>query len=294
MFYDDVREPSTTAIVIALDTQEGIVVKMPKLYPFSAAPVPAELSSVQTGVTASPRRTTRQIASLLVAVGVGVTLAACGHSGQSKPTGSSSAQPQPPSSSTAAAAPPAAYDISRVDNVKNDFPPGFTPDPHPAKTLDQHDIDSSHIGAFIKAQVDPPQCRSLIIPPYAEPSVGTEAAGVRGDGDQGEIYVVAFRLPKAVPAGQPPAGCDRVSLSGSPEVAGTAQRIPAPEIDGFTTSGARVSPTAAEDDEPDYIFTAALNDQTSVVVMGSTDAQLNPQQLLSDLLVKGTSAVRGQ
>ncbi|EUA34312.1 hypothetical protein I552_5095 [Mycobacterium xenopi 3993] len=30
-------------------------------------------------------------------------------------------------------------------------------------------------------------------------------------------------------------------------------------------------------DDPDYVFTAALDDQTSVVVMGSTDAQLNPQ-----------------
>jgi hypothetical protein len=81
-------------------------------------------------------------------------------------------------------------------------------------------------------------------------------------------------------------------MSGSPEAAGTAERVPGPNIDGVTTTGVKLSPTDAED--PDYIFTAALNDQTSVVVMGSTDAQLNPQQLLSDLLVKATSAVRSQ
>jgi hypothetical protein len=240
----------------------------------------------------SPRRTTRQIASLLVTFGAGVAFAGCGHSEQSKSEGSSSPQTQPASSIRASAVPAAAYDISRVDNVQKDFPPGFNVDPHPAKTLDQQAIASSGVTAFTKAKVDPPQCRSLVIPPYADPSVGTEAAGVRGEGDQGKIYVVALRLPQPVPAGQPPAGCDRVSMSGSPEAAGTAERVPGPNIDGVTTTGVKLSPTDAED--PDYIFTAALNDQTSVVVMGSTDAQLNPQQLLSDLLVKATSAVRSQ
>jgi hypothetical protein len=236
--------------------------------------------------------TTRQIASVLASFGVGVTLAACGHSEQSKSAGSSSPQAQPPSSLTASAAASAAYDISRVDNVKNDFPSGFNADAHPAKTLNQQDIDSSGVIAFTKAQVDPAQCRSLIIPPYADPSVGTQAAGVQGLGDQGKIYVVALRLPQPVPASRPPAGCDHVSLSGSPQAAGTAESIPAPNIEGVTTTGVKLSPTDAED--PDYIFTAALNDQTSVVVMGSTDSQLNPQQLLSGLLVKATSAVRGQ
>jgi Domain of unknown function (DUF5642) len=265
---------------------------MPELHPFSAVSTLAELAPVQAGVITSLRRMARGIASLLLAFGAGVTLAACGHSQDSKPTGSASAELQPPSSSRASAATPGAYDLSRVDNVKNDFPPGFTTDAHPAKILDQHDIDSSGIIAFTKAHVDPPQCRSLIIPPYAEPSIGTEAAGVRGEGDQGKIYVVALRLPQPVPASPPPAGCDQVSLSGSPEAAGNAERIPAPKIDGLTTTGVKLNPTDAED--PGYIFTAALNDHTSVVVMGSADAQLNPQQLLSGLLGKATSAVRGQ
>jgi Domain of unknown function (DUF5642) len=268
------------------------VINSSELLSFSAAPVLAASSPVRAGMMTSPRRTPRRMASWLLALGVGATLVACGHSEQSKPTGSAPAQPQPASSSSTSAPPPAAYDLSRVDNIRNDFPPGFTADPHPAKTLDQHDIDSSGIIAFTKAQVDPPQCRSLIIPPYAEPSVGTEAAGVRAEGDQGKIYVVALRLPQPVPASQPPAGCDRFSLSGSPEAAGNAERIPAPKVDGSTTTGVKLSPTDAED--PDYIFTAALDDRTSVVVMGSTDAQLNPQQLLPDLLSKATSAVRGQ
>ena len=239
------------------------------------------------------RRAAGQIASLLVAVGLGaVTVAACGNSEQPKPTGSSSAGAQPPPSSSASPAPAATYDISRVENVKNDFPPGFKPDPRPEQTLSQQDISSSGVIPFTQAKFDPPQCRALLIPPYADPSVGTQAAGVSGEGDQGQIFVIAMQLPAPIPASQPPAGCDRVSLSGAPEATGTAEPIPAPKIDGVTTTGAKLTP-ADKADEPDYVFTAELGNQTSVVVMGSADEQLNPQQVLSDLLVKATLAVRG-
>lgn len=238
------------------------------------------------------RRTTRQVTSMLAALSVGVTLAACAQSAQRTPASFSAAGPQPSSATSAAAAAHTAYDISRVDNVKDDFPPGFPAQPQPSKTLSQQDIDSSGITAFTGAQVDPPQCRSVLIPPNAEPAVGAQAAGIRGEGDQGSIYVVALRLPRSAPASQPPAGCDRVTVSGSAQASGTAERIPAPSIAGATTTGAKLSVNAAED--PDYVFTAALDDRTSVIVMGSTDAQLNPQQLLSDLLVKAASAVRGQ
>jgi hypothetical protein len=222
----------------------------------------------------------RQIASLLAAAGVTAALAGCGHAAQQKPTAS-------PSSSNAPA-----YDISRVDNVKNDFPPGFTVDAHPSRTLDQHDIDSPDTDPFAGATVDPPQCRPAIIPRNANPLVSTQAAGVSGHGDRGEIDVAALRSPQPVSASQPPAGCDRVTISGSPEVSGIAERVPAPNIDGVTTTGVKVSATGEEDAE--YLFTAALNDQTTVIVTGTADAELNPQQLMSDLLVKAVSAVRGR
>lgn len=242
-----------------------------------------------------PRRraAARQIASLLVAVGLGaVTVAACGSSEQPKPTGSSSAQAQPPSSSSASPAPADEYDISRVDNVKNDFPQGFKTDSHPKSTLDQDAINKSGVIPYTQAKFDPPQCRALVIPPYADPSVGTAAAGIRGEADQGQIDVIAMQLPQPIPAGQPPAGCDHVSLSGAPELTGTAEPIPAPKIDGVTTTGVKLSP--ADDGDPDYMFTAELGNQTSVVVLGGAAEDLNPQQLLSDLLVKATAAVRGQ
>lgn len=48
------------------------------------------------------------------------------------------------------------------------------------------------------------------------------------------------------------------------------------------------------EEDPNYLYTAALNEQTSIVVMGSAEAQLDPQQFLADLLVKAVAAVRGR
>jgi Domain of unknown function (DUF5642) len=236
-------------------------------------------------------RATRQIASTLTALGlVTMTVAACGGSDESKPSGSSAAQA--PSSRGAAATPGAKYDISKVDNVKDALPAGFKPDPRPEITLNQADIDNPKIIPFTKATFDPPQCRALVIPSYIDPAVGAHAAGLSADGDQGEIFVVAMNLPKPVPAAPLPDGCDHVGLSGSPDTTGTAESIPAPPIDGVTTTGVKVTP-ADENAPAEYIFTAELGDQTSIAVMGGAADELNPQQVLSDLLVKATAAVRG-
>lgn len=239
------------------------------------------------------KKALRPISAGAAAVGVGVVavtmFAGCGHTTEAAPQRSPSSAPAPVQPS---ATPPAAYDISRVDDVSNDFPAGFTVQAHPAKMLQQQDIDSSSLTAFTAAQVDPPQCRPAVIPPYADPVTGTTAAGVRAAGDQGNIYVVALRSPKPNPVSVPPAGCDRMALSGSPETTGTVERVPAPAVVGVTTTGVKMTGTDPEDN-PDYLYTAALDDQTTVVVMGSADEQLDPQQLLADLLVKATSAVRG-
>jgi hypothetical protein len=238
----------------------------------------------------SSHRATRQIASTLTALGlVTVTVAGCGGSDQSKPSGSSGTQA--PSSSGAAAA-SAKYDISKVDNVKDALPAGFKPDPRPGITLNQSDIDNPKIIPFTKATFDPPQCRALVIPPYIDPAVGTKAAGLSAEGDQGEVFVVAMRLPKPITAAPLPADCDHVGLSGSPESTATAEKVPGPQIDGVTTTGVKLTPSD-DNAPPEYIFTADLGDQTSIAVMGGAADELNPQQMVSDLLVKATAAVRG-
>lgn len=214
---------------------------------------------------------------LVAALGGGFTIAGCGHSTEVAPVDSVS----PP------------YDISRVDAVQDDFPAGFTTQANPAKTLGRQDIDGSGVVAFTDAQVDPPQCRPVVIPPYVDPTVGTQAAGVIAQGDQGNMYVVALRSPNPVAVGNDPVGCDHVSLSGSAQVTGTVERIPAPGVAGATTTGVKLTVDDPEADS-DYLYTAALDDRTSIVVMGSADTQLDPQRLMSDLLVKAVSAVRGQ
>lgn len=220
----------------------------------------------------------------LAALGVGATLAGCGHSTEAASAGSVAPLPPPAAAS---------YDISRVDAVKDDFPAGFTAEAHPAKTLGEDDIAGSGVTAFTEAQVDPPQCRSVVIPPYADPKVGAQAAGVIAQGEQGNMYVIGLRSPEPVAVGNDPGGCDRISLSGSPQATGTVERIAAPDIAGATTTGARLRAGDPTED-PDYLYTAALDEQTSIVVMGSADEQLDPQRLMSDLLVKAVSAVRGQ
>ena len=219
--------------------------------------------------------------SRLAALGLITLSAACGGSHESQPSGI-------PSSSS----PAKNYDISRIESVKDDVPAGFKTAPGPPTTLTQDDIDNARVIPFTKATYDPPQCRALVIPPYVEPTVGAQAAILEAEGDSGEFFVVAMRLPHPVSIAPPPAGCGHVTMSGSDESTGTAEPVPAPQIAGVTTTGLKLKP--ATDNTPGgYVFTAALDGQTSIAVMGGADAKLHPQQFLSDLLVKATAAVRG-
>lgn len=238
-------------------------------------------------------RAGRRSALILTALVVGVGLVACAHAGGQKPAGSAELQ-SGSAGHRSAASPPArvAYDISAVDKVKDDFPSGFTVTAGRSKTLSQDDVERSGIQVLTQARLEPPQCLPAIIPPYADLVAGTKAAGVTATGDGGGVHVTALRLPRPVPvpAGQRIAGCERITIS-APSVSGVAERVPAPLIAGVSTSGVRLTERGQEDSN--YIFAAALDEQTTVVVRGSVDAALGPQELMSDLLVKATTAVRG-
>lgn len=232
-------------------------------------------------------RLVRRIACPLLALGLSGWVGACGHSPEQQPA-------------------PAGYDISRVDRVQNDFPPDFTVTTGLSKTLSADDIQRAGIHVLTKADLDPPDCLPVIVPPYADITPGTEAAGVTAHGDQGGVHMTAFRLPKPVPISPPPGGCDQVQLHSPAGLTGTAHRIPAPQIDGVTTTAVKLVENKREGEyvfndatdksqsEPNYLLTAALDDRTVIVVRGSVDDALNPQQFFSDLLVKATAAVRGR
>ncbi|UMB70919.1 DUF5642 family protein [Mycobacterium paraterrae] len=219
-------------------------------------------------------------ASRLTALGlITLSASACGGTQASQPSGSTTG-------------PAVDYDIARVNNIKGDFPAGFTAAPEAPITLTRDDIDNARVIPFTKAVYAPPQCRALVIPTYVEPVVGAQAAILSAEGERGEIFVAAMRLPHPVEVSPPPPGCGHVAMSGSEESSGTAEAVPAPQIEGVTTTGVRLKP-AADSSPGGYVFTAALSDQTSVAVMGGTETDLHPQQLLSDLLVKAVAAVRG-
>lgn len=190
-----------------------------------------------------------------------------------------------------ASVPIAASDISRVEHIKNDFPPGFTVTTRPAKPVGPDDVKSFKVNDLAEARILPPQCRAVVLPPYADPTAGTEAAQVTADGAAGRIEVFALRLAQPVPVEQTPQGCGlEILVSGSPDVAGPADHIDPPTIPGATTTGRKLNP---EQKHPVYLFTAALDRQTSVVVMGSAAADLHPEHLMADLLTKAAAAVRG-
>ncbi|HEX7323435.1 MAG TPA: DUF5642 family protein [Mycobacterium sp.] len=228
---------------------------------------------------------TANFSPLLVTLGITGLLAGCGHAEQTKPGHRTTPADTPKTT------PAVTYDLSRVDGIRGDFPPGFAVQANPAREMSQPDIDYPWVAALTQAHIAPPDCRSVVVPLTADPPAGTQAADVKGSGSQGNIHVAAVRSPKAVPVGQLPTGCDmEILVSGAPDVAGSVDHVRAPHIDGVPTSALKFNP---EERNPEYIFTATLDEQTSVIVMGSTDKALDPEQLMSDLLTKATAAVRG-
>lgn len=183
------------------------------------------------------------------------------------------------------------YDISRIDRLRHSFPDGFTVESHPPKVLDQQDIEVSYLHALSTAELLPAQCRSLLLPAYAAPSAGGRAATLHALGDRSALYVIALNSARPIPAEPAPPDCDQVSVIGSAAVSGTAERVAAPQIAGVVTTGARLRIDGDEAD-PDYIFTAAPDDRTCIVVLGSAVEELKPQQLLANLLVQAMAAVR--
>lgn len=228
----------------------------------------------------------RRIACALVALAVCGSLPACGgRQTKSRP------KLLPPATSTTAppsTAPATPYDIFRVDRVTAAFPSGFTTVAYPAMTPNLKD---SWIAALPGTLVVPTQCRSMVVPPYVQPAPDAEAAGVDARGAGGRIQVVALRSPQPIPPVPAPQGCGLgLVVSGSPSVAGPAERVPTPQIPGVTTMGVKLTPL---EENPKYLLTAALDDQTVVVVAGNVDRAANPQQLMPDLLGKAVAAVRG-
>ncbi|MBS9533829.1 DUF5642 family protein [Mycobacterium sp. M1] len=219
---------------------------------------------------------TRQIVSVLAALGIGAGLAACGQSVAQQ----------------AGAPAEVSYDIAGISALADEFPAGFTVQTGLAKTLSSDDVERAGTQLLTEARLSPAHCLPMILPAYAHPTVGTRAAGVTAHGALGGVQVTALHLAHPVAPGVSPVGCDRVVVSAD-GVSGTAELVPAPAIDGVTTSAVRLI-ADGPDESAHYIYTAALNEDTVVVIRSGLDDALNPPSFLSRLMVTAVSALRAR
>jgi Domain of unknown function (DUF5642) len=233
----------------------------------------------------------RVAVGLLVVTTLG--LSGCGSGGQ--PNGSSSGTPSAnPQPAAAPTNPPGEYDISRIAQLANQFPSGYSVTPIPRTTLTQQQADN--FGDMIKKfgfTIDPPRCEAMLNSLHL--IAGTEMQGLAAKGPQ-EIMVVAMQVPQPLPLGGD-YSCRHIAISAPSGVQGTADRLPGPAISGATVVGVKehLNITASGDSKTidQYMYVATLGDKTAATVSGQSDKGEFDSGPLETLLVKAVTALRG-
>jgi Domain of unknown function (DUF5642) len=187
------------------------------------------------------------------------------------------------------------YDLSRLSEIQGDFPPGFVP--RPAEVRELKPVWRDGVGSVVSSgkpfTVEPPQCKDLLKPVSGEANAQT--IGIRADGADNRGIAVGADLPVSVTDVIPSSGCDAMSYTVPDDEqprSGTAQRLTAPEIDGATTLALKVTTQGFSD--PEYFYTAVVDDRLYVDVHARLAPDFQPEPLLPDLLTKAVAAVRGQ
>jgi hypothetical protein len=225
----------------------------------------------------------RAVTTLFVVATACAALAGCGSGG--KP----GAPTQSASSSSATAEAPGGYDISRIDQLANQFPPdsGVTPIPH--TKLNQEEADKL-AGLRTEFRYDPPQCGALLSK-STHLGAGSQIQGISAHKPQ-QIVILAVESIAAVADPAKVAACARVAFTVPDEVKGTAERIAGPVIAGVTTSGTKTHMDLTTPDGPRVVdettFRAELSGRVEITVGGKAD----PARL-QDLLNKAVVAIRG-
>jgi hypothetical protein len=214
---------------------------------------------------------------------VGIALAGCSTSGKES-------ENAPPTSADA----PVGYELARLAEMKDDFPPDFTPSPFEVAKLDPAYVDQ--VGAVVSYgkpfTVDPQHCRALLKP--VDGRIGADTNGSRVDGPNKQSIAVNADAPVTVPAEIPATSCDRMTFdvkNDAVRTRGTAERITAPIIDGAVTEALRIHIDGYPDVE--YYYAAIVDDRLYVNVAARLNPSFDAQPLLPDLLVKAVAAVRG-
>jgi hypothetical protein len=210
-------------------------------------------------------------------------------------SGCSSSTTGPAKTPTSSVEESAGYDLSRLAEVKDDFPPDFTPSPFEVAKLDPAYVDQ--VGAVVSYgkpfTVDPQQCRALLKP--VDGRIGADTNGSRVDGPNKQSIAVNADAPVTVPAEIPATNCDRMTFdvkNDAVRTRGTAERITAPIIDGAVTEALQIQIDGYPDVE--YYYAAIVDNRLYVNVAARLNPSFDAQPLLPDLLVKAVAAVRGR
>jgi hypothetical protein len=232
-------------------------------------------------------RAVKLVVPLPTAVLISVLSGACGDDQKASTNAGSTSAAASASPPTSTEARQDSHDISRIHSLEKSFPPGYTVKRDPSTTMTKEEAE--FFGVFSSnVTFDPPNCKKSAAP---LPAVGATTEGLTAEEGEQTIGVGGLQFSEPAPFTPAPAGCDHVTFSAS-GVKGTADRLPAPAIEGVTTVGTKnhieITVGGNLNVTDAVIYYAQLSDQTAVIVVGTTDSQL-----LKDLLVKGVNAVRG-
>lgn len=229
----------------------------------------------------------RRGAALLVVLCSVVALVGCS---------TSETEPRSSPAQTAPASPPS-YDVSRIAELQDAFPPGFIAAPgddQPIKVSPQLvGIVGTAVSYGSPFTVDPPRCRPLLKPVDAR--TGADTLHIRGDGPEKRSISVGAYAPVTVPTEIPSAGCDRFTYDVDEEdypLNGSVERLTAPVIDGAVTNAVRFDVTGYPNVE--YAYTAILDGRVYVDVQARLAPEFQAEPVLTELLLKAVAAVRGQ
>jgi hypothetical protein len=183
------------------------------------------------------------------------------------------------------------YDISKLAQLKDEFPPGFDRvQGTPVATLGADAGTFFAIGVGDIVKVDPPLCRSVLQPVRAPQDAQFIMIGGIG---RGAIMVGAVNSPTPLGKAAVPKGCEQVAVTqrlAGRRVTSTVTRRPGPAIEGVvTTESAAV---IAETGMKSYVFAAFLSETVAVSAEGILPGNANAEDLLSGMLIKAVNVVR--
>jgi Domain of unknown function (DUF5642) len=224
--------------------------------------------------------------AVLAVVTLAGASAGCGSSGQHSGNGATSSTSKP----AAAPTQPPDYDISRIGQLANEFPPDFSVTPIGPITLTQEQVDSfAGLTKKLGSTIEPAQCATALKHPHM--LVGSVVQGFAAGGPQ-EIMVAAAHTPQPIPAIVQRDDCKHMTFNEPGKLQGTVDHIPPPTIDGLTVVAHKVHLDITEPGisktVDQYQYQVALSDRTGVEVTGESDIQL-----LESLLTKAVTAIRG-